>query len=86
VIEPFHRRALVRGEPVGVGGQPDPVKLDQPDTVRPGLFQLTPQIQAGAGEFHERLGVAPLVDFRGEQPGGPAGGTRAQPARLDKQD
>ena len=65
VVEPFHRRALVRGEPAGVGGQPDPVKLDQPDTVGPGLLQLAPQLQAGPGELDERLGVAPLVRFPG---------------------
>ncbi len=86
VVEPFHRRALVRGEPVGIRCQPDPVQLDQPDAARPALLQLAPQLQAGPGQVDEGLGVAPLVDLRRKQPGRPAGGARAQPPRLDEQD
>ena len=86
MVEPFHRWALVRGEPVRVRRQPDPVELDQPDAVRPGLLKLAPQFQARPGQVDEGLWVAPLVDLRREQPGRSAGGAGAQPACLDQQD
>ena len=83
-IQPFHRRRLMRGQPARIRGQPDPVHVDQADPAGPGLLELVPLGQAGPGQVHERLRVAPFVDLRGEQAGRAAGRPGAQVASLDE--
>ena len=84
-LQPLHRGRLMRGQGARVGGQADPVHVHQPDPARRGLLQLGPLAQAGPGQVHEGLRVAPLVDLGSQQPRGAAGGPGAQVAGLDEQ-
>jgi hypothetical protein len=84
-IEPLDGRRLMGSEASRVGRQADPVEMHQPDTPGPGLLQLTPPGQARPREVHERRGITPFVDLRGEQAGSTTRGPGAQVAGLDEQ-
>ena len=71
--QPLDGRRLMRGEPARVRGQADPVELDQADAARHRILEIPPALQAGPLQVHERLGIAPLVRLRDQQPGRAAG-------------
>ena len=68
-----------------MGGQAEPVQLDQADAARQRLLQVPPALQAGPLQVDERLRIAPLMRLGDQQAGRAAGGARAEPAGLDQQ-